>query len=90
MIIDMLPELGVTEKKTHSSSIDEPVAEILRQASAWSRSGGAQRRRRRKAAAPLAERIAEPEQPKSRAHAERRSAEPPVVSREAPRPAHAP
>jgi translation initiation factor IF-2 len=29
-IIDMLPELGVTEKKTHSSSIDEPVAEIIR------------------------------------------------------------
>jgi len=27
-ILDMLPELGVTEKKTHSSSIDEPVAEI--------------------------------------------------------------
>ena len=23
----MLPELGVTEKKTHSSSVDEPVAE---------------------------------------------------------------
>src|SRR5580700_7796358 len=30
-IIDMLPELGVSEKKTHSSSIDEPVAEIVRQ-----------------------------------------------------------
>ncbi|MGP0073586.1 MAG: translation initiation factor IF-2 [Bryobacteraceae bacterium] len=30
-IIDMLPELGVTEKKTHSSSVDEPVAEIIRQ-----------------------------------------------------------
>src|SRR5438477_4179395 len=29
-ILDMLPELGVTEKKTHSSSIDEPVAEIIR------------------------------------------------------------
>jgi len=26
VILDMLPELGVTEKKTHSSSIDEPVA----------------------------------------------------------------
>jgi len=26
MILEMLPELGVTEKKTHSSSIDEPVA----------------------------------------------------------------
>ena len=26
VILDMLPELGVTEKKTHSSSIDEDVA----------------------------------------------------------------
>ncbi|HEV8412713.1 MAG TPA: translation initiation factor IF-2 [Bryobacteraceae bacterium] len=26
VILDMLPELGVAEKKTHSSSIDEPVA----------------------------------------------------------------
>ncbi len=31
VIIDMLPELGVHEKKTHSSSIDEDVALILRQ-----------------------------------------------------------
>src|SRR5579864_2772035 len=30
-IIDMLPELGVSEKKTHSSSIDEPIAELVRQ-----------------------------------------------------------
>src|SRR5579862_4420305 len=30
MILEMLPELGVTEKKTHSSSIDEPVAELVR------------------------------------------------------------
>src|SRR5579864_6075360 len=30
-IIDMLPELGVTEKKTHSSSVDEDVAELVRQ-----------------------------------------------------------
>ena len=29
-IIDMLPELGVTEKKTHSSSVDDDVAEVLR------------------------------------------------------------
>src|SRR5579862_7061549 len=29
-LIDKLPELGVTEKKTHSSSIDEDVAEKLR------------------------------------------------------------
>jgi translation initiation factor IF-2 len=30
-LIEMLPELGVTEKKTHSSSIDEPIAELVRQ-----------------------------------------------------------
>src|SRR5215472_3871666 len=29
-LIEMLPELGVTEKKTHSSSIDESVAELVR------------------------------------------------------------
>jgi translation initiation factor IF-2 len=31
-ILDRLPELGVTEKKTHSSSIDEDVAVLLRRA----------------------------------------------------------
>ena len=31
VIIELLPELGVEEKKTHSSSIDEDVAIILRQ-----------------------------------------------------------
>src|ERR1043165_3268541 len=30
-ILDLLPELGVAEKKTHSSSIDEDVAIKLRQ-----------------------------------------------------------
>jgi translation initiation factor IF-2 len=30
-IIDMLPELGVSEKKTHSSSIDERVERIIRE-----------------------------------------------------------
>src|SRR5579864_122125 len=30
VIVEMLPELGVTEKKTHSSSIDEPIAELVR------------------------------------------------------------
>src|SRR6202795_2817522 len=29
-ILEMLPELGVTEKKTHSSSTDEPIAELVR------------------------------------------------------------
>ena len=31
VILDMLPELGVEEKKTHSSSIDEHVAIIIKQ-----------------------------------------------------------
>src|SRR5689334_14872488 len=30
VILDMLPELGVEEKKTHSSSIDEDVALAIR------------------------------------------------------------
>src|SRR5438045_5915421 len=30
LILDLLPELGVTEKKPHGSSIDEDVAEKLR------------------------------------------------------------
>src|SRR5580658_7152115 len=29
-ILEMLPDLGVTEKKTHSSSVDEPVAVLIR------------------------------------------------------------
>jgi len=31
VILDLLPELGVQEKKTHSSSVDEETAIILRQ-----------------------------------------------------------
>src|SRR5690349_727840 len=31
VILELLPELGVHEKKTHSSSIDEDVAIVLRQ-----------------------------------------------------------
>src|SRR5271156_6240058 len=54
-IIDMLPELGVTEKKTHSSSVDEPVAEIIRQKV----QGGAGAAMRREADASVA--VAEPE-----------------------------
>src|SRR5260370_41278929 len=30
MILDLLPELGVAEKKTHSSSIEDDVAEAIR------------------------------------------------------------
>jgi translation initiation factor IF-2 len=54
-IIDMLPELGVSEKKTHSSSIDEPVAEIIRQRV----QGGAGAAMRREADSSVA--VAEPE-----------------------------
>ncbi|MGB6942592.1 MAG: translation initiation factor IF-2 [Bryobacteraceae bacterium] len=54
-IIDMLPELGVAEKKTHSSSIDEPVAEIIRQRV----QGGAGAAMRREADTSVA--VAEPE-----------------------------
>jgi len=31
VILDLLPQLGVQEKKTHSSSVDEDVAIALRQ-----------------------------------------------------------
>src|SRR5438552_18327840 len=31
VILELLPELGVHEKKTHSSSIDEDVAIVLRE-----------------------------------------------------------
>ena len=31
VILELLPELGVREKKTHSSSIDEDIAIVLRQ-----------------------------------------------------------
>ena len=31
VILDMLPELGVQEKKTHSSSIDEDVALVVKE-----------------------------------------------------------
>ncbi|MGI9073992.1 MAG: translation initiation factor IF-2 [Bryobacteraceae bacterium] len=41
VIIELLPELGVQEKKTHSSSIDEDVAIILRER--LTGSGGSQR-----------------------------------------------
>jgi translation initiation factor IF-2 len=55
-IIDMLPELGVSEKKTHSSSIDEPVAEIIRQRV----QGGAGAAMRRETDSSVA--VAEPEE----------------------------
>src|SRR5262249_41874223 len=39
-ILDRLPELGVTEKKTHSSSIDEDVAIKLRRLYGFEENGG--------------------------------------------------
>src|SRR5260370_39021093 len=30
VIVEMLPEVGVAEKKTHSSSIDDAVADLVR------------------------------------------------------------
>jgi len=54
-IIDMLPELGVSEKKTHSSSIDEDVAERLR-ARVQGSAGDAMRREAQSSVA-----VAEPE-----------------------------
>ena len=54
-IIDMLPELGVAEKKTHSSSIDDDVAEKLR----LRVQGGAGAAMRREADTSVA--VAEPE-----------------------------
>ena len=54
-IIDMLPELGVTEKKTHSSSIDDDVAEKIR----LRVQGGAGAAMRREADTSVA--VAEPE-----------------------------
>ena len=33
VILDLLPELGVTDKKTHSSSLDDDVALALRRRS---------------------------------------------------------
>src|SRR3954453_3052705 len=40
-ILDRLPELGVSEKKTHSSSIDEDVAIKLRRLYGFPDNGGA-------------------------------------------------
>ena len=43
IILDLLPELGVEEKKTHSSSIDEDVALAIKHKLAASSSGGSDR-----------------------------------------------
>jgi translation initiation factor IF-2 len=83
-IIDMLPELGVSEKKTHSSSIDEPVAEIIRQRV----QGGAGAAMRREALTSVAVAEPEPEEQNNRREAPVRY-EPSVPPAAAERPAPA-
>jgi len=59
VILDMLPVLGVAEKKTHSSSIDEPVAlEIKRRLAEESNGSPARTASPEAAAAPVAENLA--------------------------------
>jgi len=80
-IIDMLPELGVTEKKTHSSSVDEDVAEKLR----LRVQGGAGAAMRREADSSVA--VAEPEsldQPNHHEQPARHEPSAPLVTPEHP------
>ncbi|MGA2214015.1 MAG: translation initiation factor IF-2, partial [Bryobacteraceae bacterium] len=76
-IIDMLPELGVSEKKTHSSSIDEPVALIIRERL----QGGGGDAARRESNSSVA--VAEPEAVEERAWPEPAVAHVPVVPKPA-------
>src|SRR6202522_2854896 len=78
-IIDMLPELGVAEKKTHSSSIDDDVAEKLR----LRVQGGAGAAMRREADTSVA--VAEPE---SFEMPEQPARQEPSVRHEPPAPEH--
>ena len=43
VLIDYLPEIGVTEKKTHSSSLDIEHAELVRKHFRQTRGGGSRR-----------------------------------------------
>src|SRR5579884_3416702 len=43
-ILDLLPELGVEDKKTHSSSLDDDVAEMIRRHFGADGAGGAEPR----------------------------------------------
>ena len=76
-IIEMLPELGVSEKKTHSSSIDESVEKIIRERL----SGGGGDAARREAANSVA--VAEPEAGEEAAHPEPTSERPSTGARSA-------
>jgi translation initiation factor IF-2 len=82
-ILEMLPGLGVEEKKTHSSSIDEPVAEMIRQ-----RVQGNAPSPAAEAAAksePAAVAVAEPEAPERPAPQRTAAPEhPPVAAKPAP------
>ena len=99
-ILDRLPELGVTEKKTHSSSIDEDVAIKLRRLYGFdvpdlepeTESEPEEDRREEEPTAPLAER---PEAPAEHAEPARSEpapaakAEPAAAEPEKPAPSHA-
>src|SRR5579864_2250610 len=76
IIIDMLPELGVTEKKTHSSSIDEPVAELVRQRVQGSPESSA----RPEAPTASAVAVAEPEPQQEQHHAPPHAPEQPAIA----------
>ncbi len=74
-IIDMLPELGVSEKKTHSSSIDEPVALIIRERL----QGGGGDAARRESDSSVA--VAEPEEMEEDTRPERVAEHPPTAAK---------
>src|SRR5580658_349444 len=76
-IIDMLPELGVSEKKTHSSSIDEPVALIIRERL----QGGGGDAARRESDSSVA--VAEPEATEEHTRYEPAAERPPVATKPA-------
>jgi translation initiation factor IF-2 len=93
VILDMLPELGVTEKKTHSSSIDEPVAiEIKRRLTgesngspdSGSRASGSTETETAPEHAAESSPAAEPSRPSSPPRHEPVAEAPPAPTREAP------
>jgi translation initiation factor IF-2 len=88
-ILDKLPELGVTEKKTHSSSVDEDVAVKLRRIFTGAVPGGYAEPEER-AAAPLEQPAAEVEISPVSPAAPRAPLVPVAVEEKAPEPAAAP
>src|SRR5947208_232165 len=65
-ILEMLPELGVTEKKTHSSSVEDQVAEQIRRILAGEDGGGAREAAESNGSVAIAESPYEEEAPASR------------------------